>query len=40
MLEDIGKIKDLNSCINHAKKVTRFIYKHGRILDTMRDKNR
>jgi hypothetical protein len=38
MLEDIGKVKDFNSCINHAKKVTRFIYKHGRILDTMRNK--
>lgn len=29
MLEDIGKINDFNTCINHAKKVTRFVYKHG-----------
>jgi hypothetical protein len=29
MLEDIRKINDFNTCINHAKKVTRFVYKHG-----------
>ncbi|KAJ1265013.1 hypothetical protein BS78_08G045300 [Paspalum vaginatum] len=38
MLEDIGKIKEFNSCITQAKMVTRFIYKHGRILDAMRAK--
>ena len=38
MLEDIGKIKEFNTCINMAKKVCRFIYKHGRVLDQMRDK--
>ena len=38
MLEDIGKINEFNTCINHAKKVTRFVYKHGRILDMMRGK--
>ena len=38
MLEDIGKIKDFSSCINMAKKVSRFIYKHGRLLDQMREK--
>jgi hypothetical protein len=38
MLEDIGKIKDFNTCINNAKKVCRFIYKHGRVLDQMREK--
>jgi hypothetical protein len=37
MLQDIGKVKEFNTCINHAK-VTRFIYKHRRVLDTMRDK--
>jgi hypothetical protein len=38
LLEDIGKIKEFNSCINMAKKVSRFIYKHGRIHNLMRDK--
>lgn len=38
MLEDFGKIKEFNTCINNAKKVCRFIYKHGRLLDQMRDK--
>jgi hypothetical protein len=38
LLEDIGKIKDFNSCINMAKKVSRFIYKHGRIHNLMREK--
>ena len=38
LLEDIGKIKEFSTCINMAKKVTRFVYKHGRVLDLMRDK--
>ncbi|KAJ1284460.1 hypothetical protein BS78_03G205900 [Paspalum vaginatum] len=38
LLEDIGAIKEINTCINSAKKVSRFIYKHGRLLDLMRDK--
>lgn len=38
LLEDIGKIKDFNTCINMAKKVSRFVYKHGRVLDLMREK--
>jgi hypothetical protein len=38
LLEDIGKIKEFSTCINMAKKVTRFMYKHGRVLDLMRDK--
>jgi hypothetical protein len=38
MMEDIGKIPEFSSCINSAKKVSRFIYKHGRILDLMREK--
>jgi hypothetical protein len=38
LLEDIGKIKEFNSCINMAKKISRFIYKDGRIHNLMRDK--
>jgi hypothetical protein len=38
LLEDIGKIKEFNNCINMAKKVSRFIYKHGRIHNLMREK--
>lgn len=38
MMEDIGKIHTFNKCITDAKLVTRFIYKHGKILDAMRTK--
>ncbi|XP_066391968.1 uncharacterized protein [Miscanthus floridulus] len=38
LLEDIGKIKEFHTCINMAQKVTRFMYKHGRVLDLMRNK--
>ncbi|CAD6238129.1 unnamed protein product [Miscanthus lutarioriparius] len=38
LLEDIGKIKEFHICINMAQNVTRFIYKHGRVLDLMRNK--
>jgi hypothetical protein len=38
LLEDIGKIKEFNTCINMATKVSRFIYKHGRIHNLMREK--
>jgi hypothetical protein len=38
LLEDLGKIKEFHKCIDSAKKVCRFIYKHGRLLDQMRDK--
>ncbi|CAO2173441.1 unnamed protein product, partial [Urochloa humidicola] len=38
MMQDIGQIKDFNTTINMAKKVSRFIYKHGRLLDLMREK--
>ncbi|CAA0840255.1 hAT dimerisation domain-containing protein [Striga hermonthica] len=38
LLEDIGKIPKFNSCIKTAMKVTRFMYKHGRVLDLMRNK--
>jgi hypothetical protein len=39
MLEDIGKIKEFNDCIVKAKRTTRFIYAHIRILDQMRSLN-
>jgi hypothetical protein len=38
LLEDIGKIKEFNNCINMAKKMSRFIYKHGRIHNLMGEK--
>jgi hypothetical protein len=38
LLEDIGKIKEFNTCINMAKKVSRFLYKHGRLHSLMREK--
>ncbi|XP_066316229.1 uncharacterized protein [Miscanthus floridulus] len=36
LLQDIGEIKELNTVINSAKKVSRFLYKHGRILNLMK----
>lgn len=36
LLEDIGKIKYFNTCINPAKRVCRFLYKHGRLHNLMR----
>ncbi|KAM3389449.1 hypothetical protein ACQJBY_011533 [Aegilops geniculata] len=39
MLEDIGKIKEFNRCIAKAKRTTRFIYAHGKVLDLMRSFN-
>jgi len=36
LLQDIGEIKELNTVINSAKKVSRFLYKYGRILNLMR----
>ena len=38
LLEDIDKIKEFNTCINIAKKVSRFLYKHGRLHGLMREK--
>jgi hypothetical protein len=38
MLEDIGKIKEFSGCIAKAKKITGYIYGHGRIHDLMRTK--
>jgi hypothetical protein len=37
-LEVIGKIKEFSGCIAKAKKITRFIHRHGRIYDLMRTK--
>ena len=38
LLQDIDEIKESNTAINWGKKVCRFLYKHGRILDLMRQK--
>jgi hypothetical protein len=38
ILEDIGKLKDFKKPNTQAKRVTTFIYKHGRIFSAMREK--
>ncbi|CAH9136807.1 unnamed protein product [Cuscuta epithymum] len=38
MLEDIGKLADFKPHINKARRVTTFIYRHTRILHSMRQK--
>jgi len=38
MLEEIGNLKEFKKPIARAKRVTTFIYKHGRILSLMREK--
>jgi hypothetical protein len=38
MLEDIGKLKEFKKPIAQAKRVTTFIYRHGRICSAMREK--
>lgn len=38
MLEDIGKIHEFKKCISHARQVTTFIYRHGKLLDATREK--
>jgi hypothetical protein len=38
MLEGIGNLKDFKKPIAHARHVTTFIYRHGRILSAMREK--
>jgi hypothetical protein len=38
MLEDIGKLKEFKKPITRARRVTTFIYRHGRILSAMREK--
>jgi hypothetical protein len=38
MLEDIGKIGEFKKCISHARQVTTFIYRHGKLLDATREK--
>jgi hypothetical protein len=37
-LEDIGKMKEFSKPIARARQVTTFIYRHGRLLDAMREK--
>jgi hypothetical protein len=38
MLEDIGNLKEFKKPIARARRVTTFIYRHGRILSLMRQK--
>jgi len=38
MLEEIGNLKEFKKPIARAKRVTTFIYRHGRILSLMREK--
>ncbi|XP_066383741.1 uncharacterized protein [Miscanthus floridulus] len=38
LLQDISETKEFNTAINWGKKVCKFLYKHGRILDLMRQK--
>jgi hypothetical protein len=38
LLQDIGEIKEFNTAINWGKKKCRCLYKHGRMLDLMRQK--
>ena len=40
MLEEIGKLKPFKKCIARARRVTTFIYRHGRILRAMREKTK
>jgi len=40
MLEEIGKLKPFKKCIARARRVTTFIYRHGRILHAMREKTK
>jgi hypothetical protein len=37
LLEDIEKINKFNTCINMAKKLSRFLYKHGQLHNLMRE---
>jgi hypothetical protein len=37
LLEDIGKINEFNTCISMAKKLSRFLYKHGRLYNLIRE---
>ena len=38
MLENIGKIGEFKKCISNARQATTFIYRHGKLLDAMREK--
>ena len=37
LMLDIGKITEFKKCIVQAKHVATFIYRHGRVLDKMRE---
>lgn len=37
MLEDVGKMKEFKPTIARARSLTTFIYRHGRLLDAMRE---
>ncbi|XP_063937668.1 uncharacterized protein LOC108193722 isoform X2 [Daucus carota subsp. sativus] len=37
MLEDVGKLPNIKKVINQARRCTTFIYRHGRVLQAMRE---
>ena len=37
MLEEIGKLEWVKSCVERAKNICKFIYNHSFVLSTMRD---
>ncbi|CAM8900514.1 unnamed protein product [Rhodiola kirilowii] len=37
MLDDIAKIKEFRVCITHGRNITSFIYRHGRLLNALRE---
>ncbi|KAL9684410.1 hypothetical protein QQ045_021846 [Rhodiola kirilowii] len=37
MLEDIAKLKEFHVCITHGRNITTFIYRHGRLLNALRE---
>ncbi|KAL9669755.1 hypothetical protein QQ045_007304 [Rhodiola kirilowii] len=39
MIEDIAKLKDFNVSITHGGNITTFIYRHGRLLNAMRERH-
>ena len=40
MLEEIGKLEWVKSCVERAKNICKFIYNHSFVLSTMRDYTR
>ena len=37
MLEDIGKLQWIKSCVEKAKNICKFVYNHAFVLATMRN---